>query len=126
MTHKLKHAVLSLYAIATIQALTLIYSFYERAQLFRRAELIGETTLGGLHFFDFAVVIAVLMTLATVKCALELRAENPWAYAGAILIFILNLGGFGLPAGAYGLILLLHKDLRTPFVAKLQTAVDAL
>ena len=126
LSQKLKRATLSLFGIMGVQLLGLLYSFYWKAQLLSQNDLFTQAGITPVHMFDFSTAFGVLMIVGTFIASRELKKENPWAWVAAIFIFLLSLGGFGIVFGVYGLLMIMHRDVRDGFWPKLQAAIDAI
>ena len=123
MEQKIKRAILCLYAIAGIEAFSLLYSIYWNFQLMK----IPETDLGvKFSTFDilgFSVISSVAILIAAYKVIDGLKTKKSWAWVGGLAICLVSSPGFALPAAVYGLILLLDEDIRNHFMKELETKI---
>lgn len=126
---KLKNVILCLYAVGIIQILLTAYSSFAsiKAMLaYNKLEHdipVPMPDIGIMGSIGFSTVFSVMTLVFLYYVIQDLKKQKPWAWIGAIIAFGMNAFSFAIPFCVIGLINLLHEDLRTEFIQKLDIKI---
>lgn len=122
MKKKIQRAVLSLYAVAGIQILSLLWQCLWVAKAFAVDQALTYPGLSNITYASSlgpAIFWAACICGAVYKTAPLLSKEVPWAWAAGICIFFVVIPSYAFPASVVGLLSLFDREVREPFIAAL-------
>lgn len=126
---KLKNAIHCLYAIGIIQIIMTAYGILASFKAMLGINRLGADyagvlpDIGVIGSLGFSTVFPVIILVLLYYVIQDLKKQKAWAWIGAISAFLISAFSFAIPFCIIGLISLLHEEVRSEFIQKLDIKI---